>query len=353
MKKLLVLVSVLVIVALCLASIYVSTDVNDNSTDSVITPPTEETTDTPVVVVPETDEESTSEVIVIPNESAPEVIPAPTQSTDTDSEVIIVPNDEPSEESDTTTATTVELHQIKANSANVGCANAYLVKAGDFTMMIDTGHPETRSKVMNYLRNSGITSIDVCIITHWHGDHAGNLTTVLNEFGTAETIVYGPSKNLSSSVSIPNGKGEYRQMKDGDTFNFNGMTIKCMGPYTITSNGENNEDSLNFLITFGEVKMFMTGDYVHKEVLNSYREELTNVDVYQMAHHGLEVSNFSGSPDVLPTLNPDIILVPANSNGPANKLFARLGINAKVYNNSNGNIIITTDGSTIDVSTKK
>ena len=357
MKKLFGLVSILVIIAiLCVAAFNAAPTVNDNPTDSVVTPPVEEPTDTPVITLPETDDESTSEVIVIPNDSAPSVIPAPTQNTvsDGNSEVITIPSDEDSEEPEgTTTAATMELHQIKANSAEVGCANAYLVKAGDFTMVIDGGHPTTRSKVMNYLRNSGVTTIDVYVATHWHGDHVGNMSVILNEFGTPETIVYGPSKNLSSSVSIPNGKGEYRQMKDGDIFNFNGMQLKCMGPYTITSNGKNNEDSLNFLITFGEVKMFMTGDYVHKEVLNCYREELTDVDVYQMAHHGLKVSNFSGSSDVLPTLNPDIILVPANSNKPANELFARLGITADVYNNSNGNIIITTNGTKIDVSTQK
>lgn len=243
---------------------------------------------------------------------------------------------------------TMEIHQI-----NVGCADAYLLKSGDTAIMVDGGLAESRNKVLTYLRNAGVSKLTAYIGTHWHGDHVGNMTAILDEFGTSETLVFGSSKNLSSSLSIPNGKGIYQQMADGDVFDFGGIHIKCMGPYKLSQSGECNYDSLNFLVTFGETKLFMTGDYVHKEVLESYKEELTNVDIYKMAHHGLKVSEFSGNPNVLPILNPDIILVPANSNSPATELFRKLGISADVYNNKSGNVVVTTDGMNTTVSTEK
>lgn len=243
---------------------------------------------------------------------------------------------------------TLEIHQI-----NVGCADAYLLKSGDISIMVDGGLADSRTKVLNYLRNAGVTELTAYIGTHWHGDHVGNLSAILAEFGTSETLVFGSSKNISCSVSIPSGKGSYHQMVDGEVFNFGGINIKCMGPYKLSQSGECNYDSLNFLVKFGETKIFMTGDYVHKEVLDTYEEELRDIDIYKMAHHGLKVSNFSGSPAVLPVLNPDIILVPANSNKPATQLFSQLGLTPKVYNNKSGNVVVTTDGMNITVSTER
>lgn len=243
---------------------------------------------------------------------------------------------------------TMEIHQI-----NVGCADAYLLKSGDTAIMVDGGLAESRNKVLTYLHNAGVSKLTAYIGTHWHGDHVDNMNAILSEFGTSETLVFGSSKNLSSSLSIPNGKGTYQQMSDGDVFDFGGIHIKCVGPYKLSQSGACNYDSLNILVTFGETKLFMAGDYVHKEVLNAYEDELRDVDIYKMAHHGLKVSNFSGSPAVLPVLNPDIILVPANSNKPASQFLSQLGLSPKVYNNKSGNIVVTTDGMNITVSTEK
>lgn len=243
-------------------------------------------------------------------------------------------------------STYLEIHQI-----NVGCANAYLIKSDEIAIVIDGGLSESKKKVLSYIENQGITSLDAYIATHWHGDHVGNMTSILDKFGDADTLVYGPS--ATSNISIPSGKGTYTQMKDGDVITFNNITIKCMGPYRLSQNGSCNYDSINFLVNFGEIRAFFTGDYVHKEILNKYSEELKDIDIYQMAHHGLKVSDFSGNFDVLPTLRPEIILVPANSSTPSRNKAASIGINADFYDNKSGNVIIRTDGTSINVNTEK
>lgn len=292
--------------------------------------------------------EVTPEPTQIPDSNEPIVITTATPEVKTTPETIVIVTMAPTATPIPETSGNMEIHQI-----NVGCADAYLIKSGDIAIMVDGGLSESRSKVLNYLRNNGVSQLTAYIATHWHGDHVQNMSAILNEFGTNETIVFGPSKNISSSVSIPNGKGQYMQMVDGNTFDFADIHIKCMGPYKVQQSGECNYDSLNFLITFEETKFFMTGDYVHKEVLDSYREELKDVDVYKMAHHGLKVSDMSGSTEVLPVLNPGIILVPANSSNPTNNLLSKLGISASVYNNKSGNVVVTTDGFNVTVSTEK
>lgn len=292
--------------------------------------------------------EPTTKPTQISNSHEPIIITTATPETKTTPEPIVIVTMAPTATPIPETSGNMEIHQI-----NVGCADAYLIKSGDIAIMVDGGLSESRTKVLNYLRNNGVSQLTAYIATHWHGDHVQNMNAILNEFGTSETIVFGPSKNISSSVSIPNGKGQYMQMADGNTFDFADIHIKCMGPYKVQQSGECNYDSLNFLITFGETKLFMTGDYVHKEVLDSYQEELKDINVYKMAHHGLKVSDMNGSPEVLSVLNPDIILVPANSSQPTSNLISKLRISASVYNNKSGNVVITTDGLNVTVSTEK
>lgn len=252
-----------------------------------------------------------------------------------------------------TPATRLELHQI-----NVGCGDAYLIKSDNLAIMVDGGEKDSnsggkgvRQRVLNYLEKAGITHLDAYIATHWHGDHVENMYAILNEFGTEDTIVYGNSSKLPSGYSIPFGKGTYVQMIDGNAFTFGNTVIKCMGPYKLFNS--ENMNSLNFLITHKDVKMLMTGDYVHKEILDKYKDELENIEVFKAAHHGLKVSDYSGSRAVLPTLNPKVVLVSANSSGPLRSVLANQGINASVYDNKNGNIVVISDGEKIRVNTDK
>lgn len=297
-------------------------------------------------VIVETTSEVTNEAST--NPSILEVTPAP-----------VKPSQELAKESLETSIKsfgTLQLHQF-----NVGCADAYLLRTDDITIMIDGAQKDSTSagnnllqRVLNYLENAGVTKIDIYIATHWHGDHSGNMEAILAKFGTSETKIYGNSPKMSSDYSVPTNNGSYLQMKDGDEFEFGHMHLKCVGPYKVFQ-GKNNENynSLNFLVTFGETKILMTGDYIHKEVLENYSAELKNIDVYKMAHHGLKVSNYSGSPNVLPHLNPKVVLVPANSSNPTRTLLSNLGIVADVYDNQSGNILVTSDGSKIRVATEK
>lgn len=252
-----------------------------------------------------------------------------------------------------TVETHLELHQI-----NVGCGDAYLLRSEEFTIMIDGGQKDSssggknvRQRVLNYLENAGVTHIDAYIGTHWHGDHVENMIPILEKFADDNTVVFGNSPKLPDIYSLSSWKGNYTQMVDGDVFQFGNITIKCVGPYKLFK--DENYNSLNILVTMGETRMLLTGDYVHKEILDKYGEELKDIDVYKMAHHGLKVSNYCGSPDVLPHLNPDIVLVPANSSGPTQDMVVKFGISAQVYDNKSGNILVVSDGKEITVTTEK
>lgn len=66
----------------------------------------------------------------------------------------------------------LQVHQI-----NVGCANAHLLICGDTKIIIDGGteHDAKRLEMMDYIRQAGVDTLDAVIVTHYHGDHVGNI----------------------------------------------------------------------------------------------------------------------------------------------------------------------------------
>lgn len=238
----------------------------------------------------------------------------------------------------------LELHQLM-----LGCADGYLIRQGDVTIMIDGGNAEPKKPtkdVMNYLRAAGVDTLDVYIVTHWHLDHCMNLNKVLAEFGSPDTVVYAPSSALHEDYS-PLANGTYQQMKIGDVLNIGGMTFTCVGPEKLTQNGRGNPDSLNFVLQYGVRKILFTADYAASRSINgTFKELCSDVDVLKFPHHGLQP--YEIGENACRTASPNYVLVP----GAVNKYkiwdyFDDHGAKfprENVLSNADGNIVILTDG---------
>ena len=66
----------------------------------------------------------------------------------------------------------------------------------------------------------------------------------------------------------------YQQMKDGDELTIGGwLTVNCVGPETVKNNGNQNMDSLNFVLIYGQKRMLFTGDAMEErtqEILSEF-----------------------------------------------------------------------------------
>ncbi len=235
-----------------------------------------------------------------------------------------------------------ELHQI-----DVGCANAYLIRYDNSTVFIDGGQSFSWKTVNNYLSKLGITSIDIYINTHWHGDHADNMSKLLETYGHPATLVYGTS--ASPNDKYPVSQGFYIQFENNDSFQLGDVTFTCVGPYEVKNAGTSNYDSLNIIIQYNDFKVFITGDYVYDQAIVEHSELTKDVDILQMPHHGLEPLCMSKT--ALEHCNPSLILVPANSSTPTNKIVRELNMEATVLNNQSGCIVIVTYGDDYEVYT--
>lgn len=241
----------------------------------------------------------------------------------------------------------LQVHQI-----NVGCANCYLVMCDDTALVIDCGidQEKTAPVVQEYLDKAGFDTLDACIITHWHRDHARNMNRVLAEFADDDTIVYGPSKAMNPDFA-PIAKGSYRQMVNFDELQIGGLQLTCLGPARLNGAGSINKDSLNILLTYGSRRILFTGDYVRgPEITKEHKAQITDIDVLQFPHHG--IIPYCIDAWVLEIMNPEVIVVPAGFGDNVESLLRKRKMTeSTVYDTTNGHVVILTDGEKLEVVT--
>ncbi len=250
----------------------------------------------------------------------------------------------------------LRLHQI-----NIGTADAYLLTVGNLVILVDCGtspHDPLSPDMVNaplfeYLEASGIDHVDVHFVTHWHKDHAYNVDTLSELYGTENTVVYGPSPELDKDLA-PLPAGVYRQLKDGDQLSVGPLEILCISPpYKKDLRGRINRESLNFIITFQKHRFLFTGDYMDWTLYRRWQDILADIDVLSFPHHGIG-NPFAVTKNVYRLVNPRVVLNPGADRGIIRQFAihtAGVGQDAIYLCTRDGNLLVTSDGENLWVAT--
>ena len=247
--------------------------------------------------------------------------------------------------------------ELSVHFIDVGQGDSILIVCGDKTMLIDAGESENSDTVISYIEGLSVEQLDIAVITHPHSDHIGGMIGVVTHFNTGD--IYMPRVQANTRVfedllDAILAKGlSVRSPAPGDSVMLGSAEITFFGPVEIDE-GNLNNCSIVLKITYGEKRFLFMGDAETDEesdILQSGAD--VSADVLKVGHHGSETSTGSGFLQAVLPENAVISVGGDNNYGhPDGDTLAKLAAaGAKVYRTDlSGNIIITTDGNTFEIS---
>lgn len=179
-----------------------------------------------------------------------------------------------------------------------------IIKTPAGNVMIDTYRIEANwTSVMRCCQNNGITSFKYFILTHYHVDHYGNLSRLINSFDCSDTVFYIPQNVSNSYVDTTNDytqittilSGYNVQIIDNDVITLGDMTIELYNgsasDYQFLTNSattDYNNYSVIQVVTYKDHKLLSLADIGDKGQENVYNNGYLatgRYDIIKDSHH--------------------------------------------------------------------
>ena len=250
-------------------------------------------------------------------------------------------------------------HSFAVHYIDVGQGDAALVLCDDKTMLIDGGKPHASSIIYTYLKNLNIDYLDYIVASHADDDHIGGLSAPLAKMKVGNVLAPETEADTRSYESLKNKTAEQgltiAHPKPGESLDFGSSTIEFYGPIT-ESESDRNNGSIVMKIIYGDTSFLFTGDAEREEeqeILSAGYD--LSATVLKVGHHGSKNSTtYPFLREIMPKYA--VISVGDNNYGhPTEDTLSRLrDADVKVYRTDmQGDIVATSDGKTVTVTTRK
>ncbi len=249
---------------------------------------------------------------------------------------------------------------LTAHFIDVGQGDSILLQFNQTDILIDAGSQNMGPRVETYLRNQGVSDLDLVVSTHPHEDHIGGLVKILQDFPVEQVLDSGQphsSQIFNTYLTLIDQKNiTYTAAERGQKINLDpDISIDVLSPPQTLFAGDLNQNSIVLKVAYNNVSFLLMGD-AGREAENSLISSGQDLksDILKVGHHGSSSSsNYLFLNEVLPSIS--IISVGADNDygHPTQQTLSALeDIGSTIYRtDTSGNIIVTTDGQSYSIST--
>ena len=235
-----------------------------------------------------------------------------------------------------------------------GKADCTLIYNKDVTILIDTGEKDLYADIDKYLKNNNISNIDYLIITHFDKDHVGSASNVIDNYNIKNILV----------SNYPKDSNEYdNYRKSLITKNMSAMVVRDTTNYTINddlkivinppkeelySSDASNNSSLIVSVYYKNNSFLFMGDAKDlriKEYLNNNKKQF---DLLKVPYHGKKLDSFDQLVNIVKPKY-SIITSSLKEKESDSTLSILKKYDSKYYLTREGNILVVSDGTNINV----
>jgi beta-lactamase superfamily II metal-dependent hydrolase len=226
-----------------------------------------------------------------------------------------------------------------------GDATLFVAPSGE-SLLMDTGSggPDSRdvNRILDAVKDAGLTHLDNLLTTHWHGDHFGGMAELASRIEIRNFIDHGPNTQnpnvraeqfLHDTYPSLYAKAKHTVVKAGDRIPVAGLdwrVVTAAGGVIRTplaggghpnpecasfqprdkddDGGVENPNSVGSVVAFGKFRIVHLGDLTwNKEFeLMCPNNPIGTTDVFVVSNHSLVVSN---TPVLVHALRPRVIIM--------------------------------------------
>ena len=245
--------------------------------------------------------------------------------------------------------------ELKIRIFKVGKADAILFRTETKVILMDTGEDEDGVKILEYLAEKGLKTIDCMILTHFDKSAIGGADTILNSDAVTVKSVYQPNYKKDSvhytdyANSLSKAGITPVNVTEKTVFTFDDVTFTVYpAEKDHYSEDPDNDFSLVTSVKHGSNSFLFAADAMNDRLAELMAMGDISHTFLKVPYNGQPVAN---STEFINAVKPKYAAITcSDKNPPSSAIVSALeAAGATVYLTKNGNIKITSDGGNIEI----